>query len=55
MNEVYEMLKDKLEEMRFKHESSVLFDFREVSQMYQIVCLMKQIREIVNWGDLGRE
>lgn len=55
MDKVYEMLKDKLETMRFKQESSVTFDFHEVSQVYQIVCLMKQIKGIVNWGDLGYE
>jgi hypothetical protein len=53
MNEIYEMLRQKLSDMRYEQSESVTFDFKEVSQMYQLVCLMKQIREIVNWAENG--
>ena len=51
MNELYEMLNRKLNAMRIQGESQVKFDFSEVSQLYQFVCFMKQVKELVNWGE----
>ena len=53
MDELLEMLKSKLEKMRRNTACTVEFDFCEVSQMYQVVCMMKQIREIAEWSDKG--
>ena len=51
MNELYELLTKKLQEMRTFHANSVDFDFQEVSQLFQFVCFMKQVKELVNWGE----
>lgn len=51
MNELYELLKQKLESMRLGKVDHVMFNFNEVSQMYQFICFMKQVKELVNWGD----
>ena len=51
MNEISEMLKRKLNEMRSKGETTIMFSFEEVSKLYQFVCFMKQVRELVNWGE----
>ena len=51
MNEVSEMLKRKLNEMRSKGETTIMFSFEEVSKLYQFVCFMKQVRELVNWSE----
>lgn len=51
MNELYELLKQKLETMRKEKEGYVEFDYNEVSQLFQFVCFMKQVKELVNWGD----
>jgi hypothetical protein len=53
MDEIYEMLQKKLKTMRDEQTNIVSFDYHEVSQMYQMVCLMKQVKDIVNWGDKG--
>lgn len=51
VNEMYENLKAKLEFMREEKDDQVIFDYYEVAQMYQLVCFMKQIKEIVEWGE----
>ena len=51
MNELYELLKQKLEEMRKGKCETVTFNYEEVSQMFQFVCFMKQVKELVNWGE----
>ena len=51
MNELYELLKQKLETMRKEKEGYVEFDYNEVSQLFQFVCFMKQVKELVNWGE----
>ena len=51
MNELYELLKRKLEEMRKGKCETVTFNYAEVSQMFQFVCFMKQVKELVNWGE----
>lgn len=51
MNELYELLKQKLNCMRDESSQLVIFSFEEVSQLYQFVCFMKQVKELVNWGE----
>ena len=51
MNDLYELLKQKLNCMRDESSQLVIFSFEEVSQLYQFVCFMKQVKELVNWGD----
>lgn len=51
VQELYELLKDKLQSMREEKDDSVSFEYFEVAQMYQLVCFMKQIKEIVEWGE----
>jgi hypothetical protein len=51
MNELYELLKQKLESMRLGKVDHAMFNFNEVSQMFQFVCFMKQVKELVNWGE----
>jgi len=51
MDEMYDLIKQKLQQMRDEKKDTIAFDYHEVSRMYQIVCFMKQIREIVSWGN----
>lgn len=51
MDELYAFLKYKLEEMRKEKKDTVEIDYHKIAQMYQVVCFMKQIREIVDWGE----
>lgn len=51
MNELYELLKQKLIDMRAYKSSSIEFDYSEVSELFQFVCFMKQVKELVNWGE----
>ena len=51
MNELYELLKAKLQEMRYAKCETVGFNYEEVSQLFQFICFMKQVRELVNWGE----
>jgi hypothetical protein len=51
LNGWYELLKQKLESMRLGKVDHAMFNFNEVSQMYQFVCFMKQVKELVNWGE----
>ena len=51
MNDLYELLKQKLNTMRSQGEGHIMFDFSEVAQMFQFVCFMKQVKELVNWGE----
>lgn len=51
VQELYELLKDKLQYMRDEKDDLVSFEYFEVAQMYQLVCFMKQIKEIVEWGE----
>lgn len=53
MDEMYEMLKKKLDDMREIGNPVVDFSFEEVSRLYQQICMMKQVREIVKWCDNG--
>ena len=51
VDEMYKLLKEKLKAMRDENDDSTIFDYYEVSQMFQFVCFMKQIKEIVEWGE----
>lgn len=51
MNELYDLLKNKLFEMRIEKSDEVKFNYEEVSSLFQFVCFMKQVRELVNWGE----
>lgn len=51
MNELYELLVQKLNDMRNCKCETVGFSYEEVSQLFQFVCFMKQVKELVNWGD----
>ena len=51
MNELYKLLKQKLNAMRNEKWETVMFSYEEVAQMFQFVCFMKQVKELVNWGD----
>lgn len=53
MDELYRMLKDKLDEMIKGKIPVVSLTFDEVSMLYQQICMMKQVREIVKWCDNG--
>ena len=53
MDELYRMLKGKLNEMRNSSDASVRMNFDEISRLYQLVCMMKQIKEIADWCDEG--
>ena len=48
LNEVYEMLKDKIKEMHGKGMAVIEMDYSEIAALYQIVCFMKQIKHITN-------
>ena len=51
MNELYELLVQKLNRMRDESSQLVIFSFDEVSRLFQFVCFMKQVKELVNWGE----
>ena len=51
MDELYAYIKQKLEEMRKEKKDIVEVDYFKMVQIYQAVCFLKQIREIVDWGD----
>ena len=48
MNEMYEMLKKKIDKMRSEHDTTVVLDFAEIAKLYQMVCYFKQIKDITN-------
>lgn len=51
MNELYDLLKHKLYAMRCEKSEQIKFSYEEVSALYQFVCFMKQVKELVNWGE----
>ena len=53
MDELYKLLKDKLDEMVKKKMPVTGFSFDEVSMLYQQICMMKQIRDIADWCSIG--
>lgn len=48
MDELYQYMKKKLEEMRGSLSTTIPVDYVEFAKMYQLVCYMKQIKSIVN-------
>lgn len=51
MNELYELLKKRIDAMRDEGRTTIIFSFNEVSKLFQFVCFMKQVKELVNWGE----
>ena len=49
MDEMYVYLKEKLNKMRKNQDTTTEVDFKTLSEMYQIICFMKQIKEIMDW------
>ena len=49
MDELYVYLRQKLDEARKNKTDHVEIDFDKLAKMYQILCFMKQIRNIVDW------
>ena len=51
MDELYQLLKDKLKEMKDNYNHTRTLDYYDAAKLYQMVCMMKQIRDIVKWGE----
>ena len=49
MDELYAMLKEKLQSMREEQKPVVGIDYNDLSKLYQFVCLMRQMKEIMEW------
>ena len=49
MDELYVYIRQKLDEMRKQKTDTVEIDFDKLAKMYQTLCFMKQIRNIVDW------
>ena len=48
MDEMYDYMKTKLEEMRKNKLLSVNMDFAEFARLFQLVCYLKQIKYIMD-------
>ena len=48
MDEMYDYMKTKLDEMRKNKSLSVNMDFAEFARLFQLVCYLKQIKFIVD-------
>lgn len=55
MDDLYRTIKSMLDKMRDDRVDEIPIDFHTLSRVYQIICLMKQIRAIATWGDKGYE
>jgi predicted component of viral defense system (DUF524 family) len=51
MDEIYRILKQKIKEMHDNRTDSVSINYEDVARLYQMVCYMKQIKEIANGWD----
>ena len=51
MEEVYQILKDKLNEMHKDNMTNVLVDYADIAKFYPMVCFMMQIKKIANGWD----
>ena len=51
MDEIYRFLKQKIKEMHDQKSDSAVIGYEEVARLYQIVCYMKQIKDIANGWD----
>lgn len=47
MNEMYEYMKNKLEEMRKDKKMEITMGFAEAAKLFHLVCYMRQIRFII--------
>lgn len=47
MNEMYEYMKNKLEEMRKEKKMEITMGFAEAAKLFHLVCYMRQIRFII--------
>lgn len=48
LNEAYEILKDKIKEMHDNCLTEIELDYNEIASLYQMICFMKQIKNITN-------
>ena len=48
MNEIYEILKEKIKEMHETGTTEITMDYSDIAELYQMVCFMKQIKNITN-------
>lgn len=51
MDELQARLKMKLDEMQKEGKTNIAMDFSDVARIYQLICMMKQIANIVEWCD----
>ena len=51
MDELQAKLKAKLDEMQKCGTTNIVLDFSDVARIYQLICMMKQIANIVEWCD----
>ena len=51
MRELYEYMKEKRTEMMENQEDGVRIDMRHFFRMYQALCFLMQIRNIVNYDE----
>ena len=53
MDELYEYMSKKLEEMRERRTTSVSVDYVEFAKLYHLVCYMRQMKMLINGINLG--
>lgn len=51
MDELYEYLKEKLDEMYEKKQSTITIDMNHAFRLYHNVCYMKQIKGIIRFQE----
>lgn len=51
VDEMYELLKENLRIMRESKADSITFSFEDTAQIFQFVCLMKQAKELMTFGE----
>ena len=49
MKEMHEKLKEALDEMRETGTMIYTLPFEDIAQLYQILCMMRQIKNIAEW------
>ena len=47
MDEMYEYMKTKLEEMRKEKKTEITMSFADAAKLFQIICYVRQIRFIM--------
>ena len=48
MDELYDYMNKKLDEMHENNSATISIGFAEFARLFQLVCMMKQIRTIAN-------